>query len=280
MTACGYRKNPLLREGKGQLAEALRDKGGLKNLDTLTISLGDDVSKPYQLDCTVLACRGLTDKDFGGAAFKGLDGGANDVYVTLSIKGEHEKRTDVIMEGGAEPKWGEELEGQPCRRTFSWGLNHYTKMEVWVMDKDQVSDDLLGAATIELSKKTTKQPSKTVVFEGDDDEEEGKWFQLTFKGKPAGEVQLKLQWQQLQHAPQTMKMSDPKLDLSDRSLSSQDTAFLSGWLHHCRNSITEVRIDNNPNFVGEKGGGGTRIGADERFIRKYISNPPVTAGVF
>lgn len=269
LLALDVSRNPLRREGKAQLAEALRFGGGLKNLEKLTISLGDDVSKSFQLNCTVLECRDLEDMDLGAASFHGANTGANDVYVTLSIKGEHPKRTSVIFEGGSAPKWSEELSADGvqsvCLRSFTWCLDHYTKMEVCVMDKDSVkSDDLLGVTTIDLSEKTTK------AMEGD--EAEGQWFSLNMNKKKAGQVKLKLVWKQVQSVPQTLTRSEPKLDLSTRSLSSQDTAFLSGWLHHCRDVITEVRVDGCPDFVGEKGVPGSSrekfsTNADEKFVR-------------
>ena len=49
-----------------------------------------------------------------------------------------------------------------------------------------------------------------------------------------------------------MAKTSKALDLSGSGLSSEDTALIAGWLHHAADTIEEVHIASNPDFVGEK----------------------------
>ena len=246
-------RNPLGRVGKATLAESFRMADGLRSLDVLTVSLGRNTDKIHKLSCTVLACKDLHDADIGA---DGIMGGANDVYVIVSVKDHNDKRTSVIKEGGISPSWDEQQ-----TRHFHWGLDHLTTMNIWVMDQDVLKDDLLGETTIQM----TEREGEEWGAPGGKEE----WFKLTKNGKNAGEVKLALRWEQSKYVPQALNRTNNSLDLSDRSLTSEDTAFLGGWLHHCRATIEEILINGNPDFVGESSMEGGTAAGEEMLMRVH-----------
>ena len=99
--------------------------------------------------------------------------GKMDPYVVIHNRMQR-MRTSTQEGAGKEPTWNETLEID---------VKYIgDDLKIWVMDEDVGNDDLIGEATVKLS--------SLCVNGGLDD-----WWTITFKGKKAGSLHMKGDWQ-------------------------------------------------------------------------------------
>ena len=130
-----------------------------------------------------------------------------DPYVVIQVR-EQEFKTKVKQEAGKEPKWNE---------SFNIDVKYIgDDMTVKVMDDDIGKDDSIGVAKIKLS---------SFCVNGGFDE----WYEISFKGKPAGKIHLSSVWRPNTLVRQSIKISTAlqQLEHAKRDAVAKDDYLLA-----------------------------------------------------
>lgn len=90
-----------------------------------------------------------------------------DPYCKATV-GDQKSRSKVCKSGGKEPKWNE---------TFIFLKNTEISMFIEIKDKSIFKNDIIGSCYVKLNDLVAYKPDV-------------KWYPLSYKGKPAGEVLL------------------------------------------------------------------------------------------
>eukprot|EP00347_Sterkiella_histriomuscorum_P000269 403376529 len=102
-----------------------------------------------------------------------------DPYVVIKI-GNQEKKSLVHNEGGKHPRWNE---------TFMFDITNETCLNITVMDKDMVNDDIVGSTNVPLD--ATFRSGKTSSS-----------YNLSYKGKQAGQLYIDMEFYNHSHLGQ------------------------------------------------------------------------------